>query len=543
MADQKTKVSQLGPYRLVRKLGEGGMGTVYLAEDTRDGKKVALKVLPRRHGQEPEFVKRFRRETELAGRLRHAHIVGALDSGEDQGYHFYAMEYCEGEPLDKALKRETRFPVFRSLEIVRHVAEALRYAHGHSVIHRDIKPGNIMLTPAGTARLLDLGLSKDLAGTQTSFRTADGAVVGTPHYISPEQAAGEKQIDGRTDIYSLGATLYQLLTGDAPFAGSTTVEVLYQHVHSVLPNPQEKRPEIPDGVVQVLCRMMAKSPEDRYRDCGELIADLDELIGGKTPKTVILPAKSSVALRRGEATVKPPSAKSRKPLFIGIALAIFAAGVAVAVAFVDVGKPPPEPKTTPVAPLPGTPEIDLLAMVDPSRDAVKGAWTMENGRLVSDDGNASRLELPYVLPDEYSFTIEFVRRSGNDGVNQIVAHAGKVFVWQMAGWDNTIFGLSEIHGRRANENPTAVKKERCLENGRVYTSTVEVRKDRVTVWFDNQKLVDWKTGYEDLGMNDDWRLRQDTLPGIGTWGSRTEFRKIRLFEVSGKGRALWPRGK
>lgn len=227
-----------------------------------------------------------------------------------------------------------------------------------------------------------------------------------------------------------------------------------------------------------------------------------------------------------------------KPLVIGVALAVFAALVALAVVFVD---PPEQPE--PSAPLPGTPEIDLLALVDPTRDAVKGAWTIENGRLVSDDGNASRLEIPYVLPEEYTFTIEFVRRSGNDAVNQILSHAGKVFVWQMGGWDNTVFGLSEIAGRRADENPTAVRKERCLENGRIYTSTVEVRRDRVTVWFNNRKLVEWKTDYRDLGMNDDWRLRQDTLPGLGTRGSPTEFRKIRLFEFSGKGRSLRPGSK
>jgi serine/threonine protein kinase len=548
MTEAKTKVSQLGPYRLVRKLGEGGMGAVYLAEDTRDRRKVALKILPRRQGQDPDFVKRFKRETELGSKLRHAHIVGALDSGEDQGYHFYVMEYCEGEALDRALQRETRFPVFRALEIVKQVAEALRYAHERAVIQRDIKPGNIMLTPAGTARLLDLGLSKDLGANQTSFRTADGAVVGTPHYISPEQASGEKAIDGRTDIYSLGATLYQLLTGAAPFAGSTTIEVLYKHVHSELPNPQDARPEIPDGVVHVLRRMMAKSPEDRYRDCGELIADLDELIGGKTPKTVVLPAKSSVALKRGAVPVRPPAAEpSRKPPFIIVTAVVSVSMILIlTVAFLSLKKPDPPPAAPPT-PSASRPQaastIDLLALVDPARDAVKGAWKLEKGCLVSDEENAARLELPYLPPEEYDFKVVFARRTGNDAVNQIIPHDGTVFVWLMGGFDNTIFGISEISGKRANQNPSTQQRERCLENGLEYTSIVEVRKDRVTATLNGQKVADWKTDYKDLGMNDDWRLRSDAVPGLGTWGSSTEFRILELREVSGRGRPLWPRPK
>src|SRR5688572_18760468 len=154
----------------------------------------------------------------------------------------------------------------------------------------------------------------------------------------------------------------------------------------------------------------------------------------------------------------------RTPLLIAIGIAAFASVVLIAVTFVP-------GETLPPHPLPETPEIDLLALVDPARDAVQGTWTLENGRLVSDDGGASTLEIPYELPDEYTFTIEFVRRKGNDAVNQILARAGKAFVWQMGGWDNTVFGLSEVDGKRANENPTTVKRERCLENGRVHTST------------------------------------------------------------------------
>jgi hypothetical protein len=216
-----------------------------------------------------------------------------------------------------------------------------------------------------------------------------------------------------------------------------------------------------------------------------------------------------------------------KPLAIGVGLALFAAAVAVAVVLVPEVKP--RPSTVIVHP-----QIDLLALVDPARDAVQGAWTLENGRLVSDAGNASRLEIPYVPPEEYTFTVEFVRRSGNDAVNQIVPREGTVFVWQMGGGDNTVFGISKT---------TAVRRERCLENGKVYASTVEVRKDRLTIWLNNEKLVDWRQGDRPLAMNDDGRLRQDLLPGLGTRGSVTEFRRITLFEVTGKGRRLRPQGK
>lgn len=207
----------------------------------------------------------------------------------------------------------------------------------------------------------------------------------------------------------------------------------------------------------------------------------------------------------------------KKPLLIGIATAVFAGIIAAAVALVDVGTPRP-PASAPSAPLPGTPEIDLLALVDPARDAVKGAWTLESGRLVSDDDPASRLELPYVLPEEYSFTVEFVRRSGTGGVHLILTRGGTPFVCPV-GDDG-----------------------RGPEDGRVHLATVEVRKDRVTAHVDNRKVLEWRTG-QVPGMNEDWRLRQAALPGVGTSGSPTEFRKIRLFEVLGRGRALRPRGK
>ncbi|MGD0094844.1 MAG: serine/threonine-protein kinase, partial [Planctomycetota bacterium] len=321
LAEQAGEAKQLGPYKLLKKLGEGGMGAVYLAEDTMAGRKVAVKVLPKKYSDEREFLTRFRREAQSTGKLNHANIVVAYNVGEDAGTHYYAMEYCEGETLDRVLKRQQCLPWDSGLEVAVQVARGLKHAHDHGVIHRDIKPANIFIcepigsagvspatpeaggTPAlpdgFVAKILDLGLSKNISGEEQSFYTQSGAIVGTPHYISPEQARGDKGIDGRTDVYSLGATLYHLLTGQTPFQGSTALAILNKHLTEELPNPQDIVPDIPDGVVQVVMKMMAKDTNDRYANCTELLSDLEEVAQGKLPSSQAIDVgKSSVAVAR-----------------------------------------------------------------------------------------------------------------------------------------------------------------------------------------------------------------------------------------------------
>jgi len=298
-AQQDGGLKQLGNYKLLKKLGEGGMGTVYLAEDTHAQRKVALKVLPKKHAADSEFLTRFRREAQATGKLNHVNIIAAYSTGEDMGHHFYAMEFCEGDPLDKLLKNQRVLPWDKALEIVTQVARGLKHAHDHGFIHRDIKPPNIFITAEGVAKILDLGLSKNIGDSTQSFNTQSGVALGTPHYISPEQARGDKSIDGRTDIYSLGATFYHLVTGETPFQGSTAAMIMMKHLTDQLPNPQDIRDDIPDGVVQVIQKMMTKDPADRYADCEELLADLEEVIDGKIPSShAIEIGKSSIAMRR-----------------------------------------------------------------------------------------------------------------------------------------------------------------------------------------------------------------------------------------------------
>src|SRR5579864_2540560 len=192
--DQQAGVQQLGDFKLARKLGEGGMGAVYLATGP-DGKSVAVKVLPRHLGANAEFVKRFRREAEAATQLKHPNIIGAFFAGADAGYHYYVMEYCDGMPLDKLLVAQKILPVSQAISVALEVSRGLKYAHDLGIIHRDIKPSNIMIARDGEAKLLDLGLSKNIGESAVSFKTVTGAVLGTPHYISPEQAQGDKNVD------------------------------------------------------------------------------------------------------------------------------------------------------------------------------------------------------------------------------------------------------------------------------------------------------------------------------------------------------------
>ncbi len=344
-------IDRIGPFKIIKKLGEGGLGAVYLAEDIENQRTVALKVLPEKFSKHKECLSRFRREAKAATHLRHKNIAVALAEGEANGLHYYAMEYCDGESLDELRRHEHQLPLERSIDIVTQVAHGLQYAHDQGIVHRDIKPGNIFIGDSGIVKILDMGLSKDLSDEEQSFNTQSGAVLGTAHYISPEQAKGEKTIDGRTDIYSLGATFYNLVTGKTPFSGATPALIMMKHLTEQLPNPQDLVENIPDGVVQVIRKMMAKAPEDRYRNCAELIRDLESLKAGKPPEFAALDdTKSSVLPRRmlglfaaAASTAKPVSAadeitrisaarakapgKSHLPMIAGAAIAVLTVAV------------------------------------------------------------------------------------------------------------------------------------------------------------------------------------------------------------------------
>jgi serine/threonine-protein kinase len=363
LESQREEAKRLGPYKVLRKLGEGGMGAVYLAEDTGTGEKVALKVLPKVATKDQDVVRRFLREVESARRLEHPNIVQAGAGGEDKGFHYYVMEYVAGETLGARIKREEFLPVEGATKFVLHVAYGLKYAHEQGYIHRDIKLENVIVTPEGVAKILDMGLSKNIDEART-FRTVTGVTLGTPHYMAPEQARGDKGIDGRADIYSLGVTYYHLVTGETPFHGTTAIELISQHMKKQLPDPRDIRDGIPDGVVHVIRRMMAKRPDDRYKDCGELITDLELVLGGRNPSSQELEAaRSAVGLpmgreareryraqrRRGErpgtvrATTKPRT--NRVPLMVG---GICMAAVLILLLVLAFGGGSKPPQTDPV---------------------------------------------------------------------------------------------------------------------------------------------------------------------------------------------------
>jgi serine/threonine-protein kinase len=384
-AQQKGGISQLLHYKLLKKLGEGGMGAVYLADDTLQKRKVALKVLPRHHVVNAEFMKRFQREADAMGRLNHVNIVRAFSVGEDQGRHFIVMEYCAGETLDNRIRRERFIPHAQATGITMQVARGLQYAHAEKLIHRDIKPANIIMA-GDVAKILDLGLSKRLEGADVSFLTQSGVAMGTPHYISPEQAKGEKDIDGRTDIYSLGATYYHLVTGDTPFHGSSAFDVVTKHLSEQLPDPRDVRAEIPEGVVHIIRRMMAKDRADRYQRCEDLIGDLQRVAAGRAPVSRALDAtRSSVALpagtRPGRRTAPRPRDRSARPapprgpvrksnpavFWIGGGIAMAGAALLVLLTLGGGSLPPPVKGTESARqPVPETPPINAAASNPPS---------------------------------------------------------------------------------------------------------------------------------------------------------------------------------
>jgi serine/threonine protein kinase len=244
---------------------------------------VAVKVLRDSLARDPEYLRRFRLEAKVAARLSHVNVVHVFDAGEVDGKPYIIMEYAEGETVQHQLDRGVRFDERTALEIALGVATALAHAQGRGLVHRDIKPSNVILDQSGAVKLLDLGLARPVADAEWAS-AEKGNPIGTPEYISPEQVRGQVDVDIRSDIYALGATLYHMVTGRVPYSG-TTVEVLLQHVdRSIQPvSPRKLNPEISAGFNALIEKMLAKSREDRYKTPKELISGLRRVLIGEPP--------------------------------------------------------------------------------------------------------------------------------------------------------------------------------------------------------------------------------------------------------------------
>jgi serine/threonine-protein kinase len=288
-------------YQIIEKLGKGSMGIVYKARQTSVDRIVAVKILLDALAQNKEFIKRFDREAKIAAKLSHNNIVNAIDAGEVNNYHFFVMEYVEGSTIKDALDQNKVFDEKTALRIVLAVAEALQHAHQRGLIHRDIKPENVILTKDGNVKLADLGLARLTADEKWAMSEA-GMAIGTPYYISPEQVRGQVDVDIRADIYSLGATLYHMVTGHVPYGGETPSEVMRKHVDKnvMLVPPDHINTNLSSGLGMVVETMMAKNRDNRYRNPDDLILDLKCLLQGDSPMIAGQKPETLSVLAEGE---------------------------------------------------------------------------------------------------------------------------------------------------------------------------------------------------------------------------------------------------
>ncbi len=263
-----------GRYRLESKLGSGGMSTVYLALDEVLDRPVAVKLLHREISEEADQLERFRREARAAARLSHPNLVGVIDAGEDDGRPYIVFEYIEGRTLKRRIQEEGGLPVDEAVAYAIEIGRGLTAAHARKLVHRDVKPQNVLIDPAGRAKVTDFGIARSL---EQKGMTATGRVLGTTDYVSPEQAMGE-DVDERSDVYSLGVVLYEMLTGDVPFQAETQVGVAMKHVNEPMPDVQAKRPEVSAAVASVVDRATTKDQRDRYGSVAQMVRDLEQTL-------------------------------------------------------------------------------------------------------------------------------------------------------------------------------------------------------------------------------------------------------------------------
>ena len=370
-----------GRFELVDLIGKGGMSSVYKAHDRLLDRIVAIKILHPHYTQDEEYVERFRREARSVAQLSHPNIVTVIDRGEDEGRQYIVFECVEGENLKQLVQRAGPLPVREALELALQMARALSFAHTRGLVHRDVKPQNVLLNADGQAKMTDFGIAREV---DVQGVTITGTVLGTSEYIAPEQARGQ-QVDAQTDVYSLGVVLYELLTGSVPYDGDNFVTVALRHVNEPVPNVLELRPEVPARLAMAVERAMAKNPDDRFESMDELVGELEVCLAELDPLS-----EEATMIARRPAAPRAERRRGRRRRRLGVlwpiaaVLAVLAvAGLAAfaALQLTDDGSNGPSAATTPPIRLTG------IGAYDP--EGTEGEHDDEAG-LATDRDNATR---------------------------------------------------------------------------------------------------------------------------------------------------------
>jgi len=422
-------------YRLEARIGSGGMSTVYRATDETLQRQVAIKLMNREIATDSDQLERFRREARAVAQLSHPHIVGVIDYGEDDGRPYIVFEYVEGETLKERIRRTGRLPTTEAVAYGIEIARALGVAHARHIVHRDVKPQNVLIDEEGSAKVTDFGIARTL---DEEGLTADGRVLGTTDYVSPEQALG-RPVTGQSDLYSLGIVLYEMLTGEVPFRGENQVAVAMKHVREELPDVQTKRPEVSSALAAIVDTATAKRVEDRYADDAELIADLEDVLaieaaraGSATGEvTNVLRTLPSQTRRRVPFRVRH---RVRTVVLVLVALALVGGAVAWIVTRAHHGTPklaapPPSPHLTPII---------LGGAHDYNPDAVSGPKTQNP----ADDGLAVDGNLNTAWPTEHYYSGKLGKPGVGlyvDAVKPVRAREIEIYT-QSPGWSVQIWG-------------------------------------------------------------------------------------------------------
>jgi serine/threonine protein kinase len=553
-------------YEVIRELGKGGMGIVYLAQHRVMGRLVALKVINRRLLRNQMAVERFQLEVQSAARLNHRNIVTAFDAEQAGDLHFLVMEYVEGTDLATTVSRHGQLPVVYACNYIMQAAQGLQHAHEQGMVHRDIKPQNLMRTRKGTVKILDFGLARLASPSESDAPaaaglTVEGVTLGTPDYIAPEQARDSRRADIRSDIYSLGCTLYFLLTGSVPYPTGTIVEKVLAHCTGDPASVRSFRSDLPDALVDIIERMMARDPAARFQTPAEVAAALKPFsqpgTAGSNPITSNPLPEESTRLATDATRVDFSSKSSAGGISFRAASMpawkqwqwqVVALGLAVCIGLLAIPfnginrnrQSDADQNLIVTHSGPSTPSsstsgegtwIDLIAKIKPNDENSVGTWRQKSGELTVNAEESARIALPYTPPVEYDLDIEFTRHTGTLSIAVIFAAGSGLATFELDAWGRHLGGIQLIDGRNLQQQTTGAV-QLPLNNGQRYRLRMQVRRDRVVATLDGRTLTTYVGNGSNLQPLELWRLPGNAPLGVGAYTADTTFHTIRIRPVA-----------